>query len=70
MSAPSHPSTPARGGVGQPVSSRLPWWALVLPVLAFVFLLALMAEPAQAQQPGGQSVIGPLLDSLRFLLSR
>ncbi|MEU5976622.1 hypothetical protein [Streptomyces sp. NPDC047315] len=69
MSAPSPASTPVRGGVHQHVSSRLPWWGLVLPILAFVILLALMAEPAQAQPPGGQSAVGPLLDSLRFLLS-
>lgn len=70
MSAPSPTSTPVRGGVDQHVSSRLPWWGLALPILAFVILLALMAEPAQAHPPGGQSVVGPMLDSLRFLLSR
>ncbi|GAA1003064.1 hypothetical protein STXM2123_1327 [Streptomyces sp. F-3] len=30
------------------VDTRLPWWALALPVLAFVALLALVLNPADA----------------------
>ncbi|MFI1735376.1 hypothetical protein ACH40E_40430 [Streptomyces acidicola] len=38
-----HPAT--TGGVGV----RLPWWAFVLPMLAFVALLLMILNPSDAQ---------------------
>ncbi|MGW3498860.1 hypothetical protein [Streptomyces sp. NPDC001020] len=48
-----HPAT--TGGV----EIRLPWWALALPALAFVALLALILDPADTST--GQ---GPALNHL------
>ncbi|MEU5399216.1 hypothetical protein ABZ348_07940 [Streptomyces sp. NPDC005963] len=64
MSAHSPTPSPAAGGSGV----RLHWWALALPMLAFVFLLLLIADPAQAQPTGGESGIGDLVAQLRRLL--
>ncbi|MEV6181595.1 hypothetical protein [Streptomyces sp. NPDC052015] len=68
MSAPTHtrphPATP--GGVG----TRLPWWALALPTLAFVTLLALILHPSDAHAATGDPAIAHLVERVRDLLSR
>ncbi|MFI9549619.1 hypothetical protein ACIHAR_37905 [Streptomyces sp. NPDC052016] len=68
MSAPTHtrphPATP--GGVG----TRLPWWALALPTLAFVTLLALILHPSDAHASTGDPAIAHLVERVRDLLSR
>ncbi|MEU6292484.1 hypothetical protein [Streptomyces sp. NPDC046988] len=62
MSAPTHTRPPraTRGGV----DSRLPWWALTLPVLAFVTLLLLILNPADAQAATEQPALAHLLERL------
>ncbi|MFD0058791.1 hypothetical protein ACFVHR_34255 [Streptomyces sp. NPDC127168] len=62
MSAPTHTRPPraTRGGV----DSRLPWWALALPVLAFVTLLLLILNPADAQAATAQPALAHLLERL------
>ncbi|MFD4952295.1 hypothetical protein [Streptomyces sp. NPDC058451] len=68
MSARSHTRPhPATTGAG--VDSRLPWWALALPVLAFVALLLLIRNPADAQAAGGDPTIPQLLRHARELLA-
>jgi hypothetical protein len=42
--------------------ARLPWWGLVLPVLAFVTLLLLVAEPAGGTGPGSAEVFSRLAE--------
>ncbi|MFE0426643.1 hypothetical protein [Streptomyces sp. NPDC058953] len=64
MSAHLPSPSPTRG-----VGSRLPWWGIALPVLAFALLLALIAEPARAEAANGQPVIAPMVEYLRQLLS-
>ena len=68
MSAPTHtrhhPAAP--GGVG----ARLPWWALALPTLAFVALLALILNPSDAQAASGDPAITDLVDRVRQLVAR
>ncbi|MFH9983798.1 hypothetical protein ACH4ND_32195 [Streptomyces sp. NPDC017179] len=59
-----HPATTGAG-----VDSRLPWWALALPVLAFVALLLLIRNPADAQAAGGDPTIPQLLRHARELLA-
>ncbi|MGV9316202.1 hypothetical protein ACWDR0_29055 [Streptomyces sp. NPDC003691] len=59
---PAAPPRPAGAG------ARLPWWAIALPVLAFV-VLALVAEPARAQSVEGPSALAEILEHLRRLLS-
>ncbi|HEY9375333.1 hypothetical protein [Streptomyces sp.] len=52
------------------VDTRLPWWALALPVAAFVALFLLIADPGQAHAaagPGDPSV-GRLLETLQQTL--
>ncbi|MGX4693017.1 hypothetical protein [Streptomyces sp. JNUCC 63] len=59
-----HPAT--TGGV----DSRLPWWALALPVLAFVALLALILNPADAHAAAGGPAITQLFQRVQELLAR
>ena len=59
----SHPTT--KGGV----DIRLPWWALALPALAFVVLLALMLNPTDAQAASGDPAIAHLFERLQQLMA-
>ncbi|WP_320781283.1 hypothetical protein [Streptomyces sp. CRN 30] len=55
-----------RGGV----DIRLPWWALVLPILAFVLLLALIINPSEAHAATADPALTHLLEQLRHLFGR
>lgn len=59
-----HPATP--GGI----DIRLPWWALALPTLAFVVLLALMLNPSDAQAAAGDPAITHLFERAQQLIGR
>ncbi|GAA2990247.1 hypothetical protein [Streptomyces fulvorobeus] len=59
-------TTPAADGV----EIRLPWWAVVLPALAFAALLLLIAGPGEARAATGDPSLGRLLAHLMDLLSR
>ncbi|GES34452.1 hypothetical protein AB0G60_33280 [Streptomyces angustmyceticus] len=48
--------------------TRLPWWALTLPVLSFALLLALVASPAEARAVSVPQGLGPLLELLAALV--
>ncbi|MEU2433970.1 MULTISPECIES: hypothetical protein [unclassified Streptomyces] len=65
MSARTHTRShaPAAGGV----DIRLPWWALVLPVLGFALLLVLMSTAGDAQAATGDPSVGFLLDRIQTL---
>ncbi|MDW4905957.1 hypothetical protein RB628_11580 [Streptomyces sp. ADMS] len=52
------------------VDIRLPWWALALPVLAFVALLALILHPTDAQAATGDPLITHFLERARELVTR
>ncbi|WP_328870388.1 hypothetical protein OHT76_09915 [Streptomyces sp. NBC_00287] len=68
MSAPTQtPPHPARRGG---VDIRLPWWALALPVLAFVTLLVLILDPAGAQAATADPAITQLFERAQQLLAR
>ncbi|ASY35632.1 MULTISPECIES: hypothetical protein [unclassified Streptomyces] len=45
-----------------PAQSRLPWWALALPTLAFLVLLALVAQPGEAHAAVASPGLAGLLD--------
>lgn len=66
MSAPTHPRvrTSTAG-----VDTRLPWWALALPVAAFVALLLLIAGPGEAHATTGDLGVGRVIDHLQQTLS-
>ncbi|MEW2296683.1 hypothetical protein ABZ719_28950 [Streptomyces sp. NPDC006743] len=64
----THPRTrPATTGG---VDIRLPWWALALPALAFVALLALILNPSDAHAATGDPAITQLLQRAQELLGR
>jgi hypothetical protein len=66
MSAPTHtrPHPATTGGVG----TRLPWWALALPTLAFIPLLVLILNPSAAHAAGGDPAITHLLERVQQLV--
>ncbi|MFD5496229.1 hypothetical protein ACFYY3_00100 [Streptomyces sp. NPDC001812] len=68
MSARTHtrPRPVLRGGA----DSRLPWWALALPTLAFVTLLALILDPADAHATTAEPGITHLLERAQQLITR
>jgi len=53
MPAPTH--TPPRPVSTGGVDIRLPWWALALPVVAFLVLLTLILNPAHAGTAGADT---------------
>ncbi|MFG2130038.1 hypothetical protein ACGFNV_19835 [Streptomyces sp. NPDC048751] len=68
MPAPTHPRPhPATSGR---VDIRLPWWALALPLLAFVTLLLLILNPADAQAATGDPAITQLVERVQQLMAR
>ncbi|MEV0227236.1 hypothetical protein [Streptomyces sp. NPDC050704] len=66
MSAPTHtqPHPATRGGV----ETRLPWWAVALPALAFVTLLLLILNPADAQAASGDPAVGQLFERIQDMV--
>ncbi|MGW1541846.1 hypothetical protein ACWCPM_16690 [Streptomyces sp. NPDC002309] len=50
--------------------TRLPWWALALPTLAFVALLTLLLNPSEAHAASGEPAISHLLERAHQLISR
>ncbi|MER5754782.1 hypothetical protein [Streptomyces sp. NPDC002088] len=68
MSAPTH-TRPHPATTGR-VDIRLPWWALALPALAFITLLALILNPAEAQAATGDPAITHFLERVQDLFAR
>ncbi|MGW0872936.1 hypothetical protein ACWD3Z_20920 [Streptomyces sp. NPDC002740] len=68
MSAPTHtrPHPAASGGV----DTWLPWWALALPTLAFITLLVLILNPADANAATGDPAITHLVERVQQLITR
>ncbi|MEF9902931.1 hypothetical protein [Streptomyces sp. P9-A2] len=68
MSARTHtrPRPAPRGGV----DIRLPWWALALPALAFVALLTLLLNPADAHAATAEPGITHLIERAQRLMAR
>nr|BFD85617.1 hypothetical protein StreXyl84_50180 [Streptomyces sp. Xyl84] len=52
------------------VDIRLPWWALALPALAFVALLALILNPSDAHAATGDPAVTQLVQRAQELLAR
>ncbi|MEV5970585.1 hypothetical protein [Streptomyces sp. NPDC051921] len=51
------------------VDTRLPWWALTLPVAAFIALFLLITGPGDAQALGGEAGLGRVLEQVQQTLS-
>ncbi|MFE6283734.1 hypothetical protein [Streptomyces sp. NPDC057877] len=67
MSAPTYtrPHPAPRGGV----DTRLPWWALALPTLAFVTLLTLILNPSDAHAASGDPAFAQLIERVQQLVT-
>ncbi|SEQ61800.1 hypothetical protein SAMN04487983_1006216 [Streptomyces sp. yr375] len=68
MSAPTH--TRPRSAVSAGVGTRLPWWALALPTLAFITLFVLILNPADAHAATGDPAITRLVEHIQQLIAR
>ncbi|WP_151479864.1 hypothetical protein [Streptomyces albicerus] len=66
MSAPTH--TPPHPATRRGVETRLPWWALVLPALAFAALLLLILNPADAHAAGADPAVGDLFERVQQIV--
>lgn len=62
----TRPHPAPRGGV----DTRLPWWALALPTLAFVALLTLILNPSEAHAAGGDPGLTHLVERAQRLIAR
>lgn len=67
---PAHTHTRSHANAPGSVDTRLSWWALALPMIAFVVLLLLIADPAQAHAADGDPSVGQLLGRIQQTLSR
>ncbi|MEU9367363.1 hypothetical protein AB0D78_02780 [Streptomyces avermitilis] len=63
---PTRPHPATSGGV----DIRLPWWALALPALAFVALLALIINPSDTSAAAGEPAITHLLERVQMVLGQ
>ncbi|MFJ3664792.1 hypothetical protein ACIPPM_30565 [Streptomyces sp. NPDC090119] len=52
-----------------PAAARLPWWALALPILAFVALLLLIMNPSDAHAASGDPALAQLVEHARHLVA-
>ncbi|GAA1510255.1 hypothetical protein GCM10009730_13380 [Streptomyces albidochromogenes] len=66
MAARAHTRTnpPASG-----LDTRLPWWAVVLPALAFAVLLLMIAGPGEARAATGDPSVTHLVERIQQTLS-
>ncbi|MFF5972872.1 hypothetical protein ACFY7C_15255 [Streptomyces sp. NPDC012769] len=68
MTARTHTGARSVRATSAGVDTRLPWWALALPVLAFVALFLLITGPGQAHAAGGDPGIGGILERIQQTL--
>ncbi|BDH04504.1 hypothetical protein [Streptomyces seoulensis] len=52
-----------------PAATRLPWWALALPTLAFVALLMLIMNPSDAHAASGDPALAQVVERARQLVA-
>ncbi|MFD3487761.1 hypothetical protein [Streptomyces sp. NPDC058665] len=68
MQAPTH--TRSHHPSPSSVDIRLPWWAVVLPALAFAALLLLMAGPVPADAAATDPGVGGVVIQIQQTLAR
>ncbi|GGK03170.1 hypothetical protein GCM10011583_38630 [Streptomyces camponoticapitis] len=68
MAAPTH--TRSHHSSPDSVDIRLPWWAVVLPALAFAALLLLMAGPVPAGAAASEPGVGGVVIQIQQTLAR
>ncbi|MFF8035312.1 MULTISPECIES: hypothetical protein [unclassified Streptomyces] len=67
---PAHTHTRPRPAPRGGVDTRLPWWALALPTLAFLTLLALVLNPSDAHATAGEPALTHLVERAQQLIAR
>lgn len=67
---PARTHTRPRPAPRDDVDTRLPWWALALPTLAFVALLTLILDPSDAHAAAGEPVLTHLVERAQQLMAR
>ncbi|MGW7367812.1 hypothetical protein ACWGI8_31410 [Streptomyces sp. NPDC054841] len=67
MSARMHTRSHVPAAAG--VDVRLPWWAVVLPVIAFATLFVLMTGTGEAHAASGDPSVGAFLDRIQQTLT-
>ncbi|NBM14767.1 hypothetical protein [Streptomyces sp. GC420] len=60
--------TRSESGAARGVGARLPWWALVLPAIAFAALLTLLAGSTGARAAGGEGRLGDVVQQIHQVL--
>ncbi|MEV0780261.1 hypothetical protein ACIBLA_10565 [Streptomyces sp. NPDC050433] len=68
MAAPTH--TRSHRPSPDTVDIRLPWWAVVLPAIAFAALLLLMAGPGEASAAASDPGVGRVVIQIQQTLAR
>jgi hypothetical protein len=63
-------ATAATGDARGTAVARLPWWAVVLPVLAFAVLFGLIAGGGEAHATDGDPAVGRILERIQHTLAR
>lgn len=66
MAAPTH-SRP-HPHLSRDTEARLPWWAVALPLIAFVALLLMIVNPAQAHAATSDAAVGRILEQIHRTL--
>nr|WP_112473876.1 hypothetical protein [Streptomyces sp. ST1020] len=61
----TRPHPPTTGGA----DIRIPWWALALPILAFLVLFGLVLNPSDAQAAASHPTLTQLLEHLQQLIT-
>lgn len=70
MPAPTHTVTPPARSTGRGVQSRLPWWALALPLVAFgALLLVPVSASGPEEDTASGSPVAQVLDRVQQVLS-
>ncbi|KES04443.1 hypothetical protein BU52_24855 [Streptomyces toyocaensis] len=67
---PAHTHTRPRPAPRGGADTRLPWWAVALPTLAFVALLTLVLNPSDAHAAAGEPGIAHLVERAQQLMGR
>ncbi|GAQ59507.1 hypothetical protein [Streptomyces acidiscabies] len=58
-----HPATTGGADI------RIPWWALALPILAFLVLLGMVLNPSDTQAAATHPTVTQLLERLQQLMT-
>lgn len=58
------------GATGSAAGTRLPWWAVALPVLAFAVLFGLITGGGEAHAAGDDPAVGRILEQIQHTLAR